>query len=137
MKPNLTIPKCSTPELTDGEFDRALAADHDAIVPSSGFADSVMAAVSHETSAPVPLAFPWVRALPGLVAAIVALGVLIAAIVVLLQSAPARHAAGLSISLQTFSAPMFRQAPDVLWLAVSLAISAASLLFCRRLISSR
>ncbi len=135
MKPNLTKPNRS-PELTDGEFDRALAADHDAIVPSSGFADSVMAAVSHEARAPVPLVFPWVRALPGLAAAIVALGVLIAAIVTLFRSTPGASGS-LSISLATMSGPMLRHAPDVLWLALSLAISFASLLFCRRLSSSR
>jgi hypothetical protein len=36
------------------------------IVPSSGFAVSVMDAVTREATAPPPIPFPWKRALPGL-----------------------------------------------------------------------
>lgn len=45
----------------------------DEILPSSGFAVSVMDAVRREAAAPPPIPFPWKRALPGLVAAAVAL----------------------------------------------------------------
>lgn len=37
------------------------------IVPSSGFAASVMEAVRQEASAPAPIPFPWKWALPGFV----------------------------------------------------------------------
>lgn len=46
-------------------FDRVLIAD-EGIVPSSGFAGAVMDAVRREASAPMPIPFPWKRALPGL-----------------------------------------------------------------------
>jgi len=137
MKPNLTSPRFNSPELPEAEFDCALATDRDAILPSSGFADSVMAAVSHEASMPPPIAFPLRRALPGFAAVVVALGVLIAAIVGLLRSAPAQHPVSFSMSLQTMPAPILHDASDVLWLALSLAVSVGSLLFCRRLISTR
>lgn len=57
-------------------LDRLLAGDPP-LLPSSGFAQSVMEAVQREASAPPPLPFPWLRALPGLVAlaAAVAAGV--------------------------------------------------------------
>jgi hypothetical protein len=57
--------------ISDEEIDRALA--HDAIVPSSGFADGVMTKVRESVGAgPPPLAFPWMRALPGAAALVFA-----------------------------------------------------------------
>lgn len=47
-----------------------LLADEEKIVPSSGFMASVMQAVEREAAAPPPLPFPWLRALPGLLAMI-------------------------------------------------------------------
>ncbi len=41
----------------------------DEILPSSGFAASVMDAVRREATAPPPIPFPWKRALPGAVVA--------------------------------------------------------------------
>jgi hypothetical protein len=49
------------------EFDRALL-EEDALVPSSGFAASVMDAIHQQSAAPAPIPFPWKRALPGLAA---------------------------------------------------------------------
>jgi hypothetical protein len=57
----------------DDELDRILSEDEE-VLPSAGFAVSVMQAVRLEASTPPPLAFPWKRALPGLAAAAVALG---------------------------------------------------------------
>ena len=50
------------------DFDRILS-DEEEILPSSGFAASVMDAVRREASAPPPIPFPWKRAMPGLVVA--------------------------------------------------------------------
>lgn len=47
------------------EFDRIMSEEE--ILPSSGFAASVMEAVRREASAPPPIPFPWKRALPGAV----------------------------------------------------------------------
>jgi hypothetical protein len=130
-------PDPGNPQLTDADFDRALLSDHDAILPSSGFTDFVMAAVTREAAAPAPIAFPWERALPGLVA-IAATGViLLVAVVVLLRSIPAATAGSPSMTMQAFPAPILHHASDVFWLSFCLVVSAASLLFCRRLTSPR
>ena len=58
------------------EFDRIMSEEE--ILPSSGFAASVMEAVRREASAPPPIPFPWKRALPGAVFAAAALvGILV------------------------------------------------------------
>jgi len=54
-------------EQDEGEINRILSRE-DEILPSSGFAVSVMDAVRREAAAPPPIPFPWKRALPGLVA---------------------------------------------------------------------
>ena len=55
----------------DDDLDRILSRDAE-IVPSSGFASSVMDAVRREASAPPPIPFPWKWALPGMILAVVA-----------------------------------------------------------------
>lgn len=65
-------------KVTDMEMDRILM-QPDEIVPSSGFAASVMEAVRREATAPPPIPFPWKRALPFLV---VAAGALVLMVVV-------------------------------------------------------
>ena len=54
------------------ELERLLSTD-DVIVPSSGFTAAVMNAVRREAATPPPIAFPWKRALPGVVGATFAL----------------------------------------------------------------
>jgi hypothetical protein len=54
------------------EIDRILNVE-ERIVPSFGFAASVMDAVGREATAPPPIGFPWARAVPGIAAAMVAL----------------------------------------------------------------
>ena len=66
-------------------MDRILSRE-DEILPSSGFAVSVMEAVRREAAAPPPIPFPWKRALPGLVVAGLALAVvLVAGVVAIVQ----------------------------------------------------
>jgi hypothetical protein len=50
----------------EDEIDRVLSRG-DELLPSSGFATSVMEAVRREAAAPPAIPFPWKRALPGLV----------------------------------------------------------------------
>lgn len=69
------------------QIDHVLRCDAE-ILPSSGFATSVMDAVRHEASAPPPIPFPWKRALPGM---LIAGGALIYALIQMLiqiRSAP-------------------------------------------------
>jgi hypothetical protein len=54
------------------DIDHILSRD-DEILPSSGFAVSVMDAVRREAVAPPPIPFPWKRALPGVAAGAVVL----------------------------------------------------------------
>jgi hypothetical protein len=119
------------------DLDRALATTSDSILPSSGFADSVMTAVYRETSAPAPLAFPWKRAIPGFGAAAIAATLLIAAVVSFFHSPSSRNAPALPLNLQNIATHLAQQTNGTTWLIVSLAISGACLLFCRRLVSSR
>lgn len=62
--------------MTPDDIDRMLADDEE-VVPSSGFEASVMETVLQEATAPPPLAFPWLRALPGFIALLVAFAVVI------------------------------------------------------------
>lgn len=137
------------PNLSDAEIEAALHPDQDVILPSSGFADSVMTAIHREAAAPAPIPFPWLRALPGLAAAALLVTGLLTAFVFLIRawlvlSANPRSPAGrpaapswlsqLSALLHASSAAAL---PNVFWLGTSLAIAFACLLLCRRLIAAR
>jgi hypothetical protein len=54
------------------ELDHILSREKE-IVPSAKFTASVMGAIRSEAAAPPPISFPWVRALPGLIAGVGAL----------------------------------------------------------------
>jgi hypothetical protein len=58
--------------MRDDELDRILSKEEE-LLPSSGFVASVMDAVQREAVAPPPIPFPWKRALPGMIAAVVGL----------------------------------------------------------------
>src|ERR1700730_13556934 len=68
--------------MRDEDLARALKADAEEILPSSGFGASVRDAVRMEAATPPPIPFPWTRAIPGLAAAGVAI---IAVFVVVVQ----------------------------------------------------
>jgi hypothetical protein len=57
--------------MNNDELDRILSRSlaEEELVPSSGFAASVMEAVRREATEPPPIPFPWKRALAGLIAA--------------------------------------------------------------------
>jgi hypothetical protein len=58
--------------IEETEIDSILSRE-DNIVPSSGFIEAVIDAVRHEAVTPPPIPFPWKRAVPGLVAGVLAL----------------------------------------------------------------
>ena len=67
------------------EFDRIMQEEE--ILPSSGFAASVMEAVRREAAVPPPIPFPWKRALPGaLFAAATLIGILAVCMIKLFDS---------------------------------------------------
>jgi hypothetical protein len=58
--------------VSSDDIDRVLS-NEDSILPSSGFAASVMEAVRRDAETLPPIPFPWKRALPGLVSCVGAL----------------------------------------------------------------
>jgi hypothetical protein len=127
-KPNL-------PSLTDADLDRALSPASDSILPSSGFATSVMAAVNEQASAPAPIPFPWKRAIPGLLAIIAALALLAAALPAALKSAMAAVQQPATVTHWQTAAPSLAHGSDATWITASLILCLACLFFCRRLIA--
>lgn len=121
----------------DEALGAALSDERDGILPSSGFADSVMAAV--RSNGPAPLRFPWKRALPGLIAGIVALVGFAGGDVWVLARMPASSWAASSLSWRTGVMQMLGRAdnPAVLWTLVALLIPLVSLWLTRRLLFSR
>lgn len=132
----------ASPALSDATLDAVLG--NDTILPSSGFVASVMATVESEATAPA-LAFPWKRAIPGLVAAAAVLALLLGVVVSLVlrafQTGPRAAAPlpaaspGWHLDLQ----PLFHSTGPaaVFWVMSALVLSAGTLLLCRRLLSSR
>jgi hypothetical protein len=77
------------------EFDRIMSEEE--ILPSSGFAASVMEAVRREAAAPPPIPFPWKRALPGAVfAAATLIGILAICLMKLFDSSSLAQPASVS-----------------------------------------
>lgn len=108
----------------DDELDRILMSAEQDILPSSGFARSVMEAVQNEASAPPPLPFPWKRALPGVAAA--ALALVWICVVGFTQLRSGAAAPPLAINLPPTLAPIL-EAAGVSLLALLLAYASVKL----------
>ena len=128
-------PKATHPQLTEADLDRALGPSSDSILPSSGFALGVMAAIHEEAAAPVPIPFPWKRAVPGFIAVAAAIGLLLAAIPALLRSLAARPA--VTIPWHMATPVLVNHGSNATWITASLLLSLAGLLFCHHLIARR
>jgi hypothetical protein len=121
------------------EIDRILSRE-DEILPSSGFAVSVMDAVRREAAVPAPIPFPWKRALPGLIAGGVALAlVLVAGIVAIVQLGRASTTAPFSTSLPFGMPPIFHGGMEsaAVWTAMALLVTLVSVKLSMRLASGR
>jgi hypothetical protein len=55
-------------EMSASPIDRILAGEEE-LIPASGFVASVMERIEEEARVPAPMAFPWRRAVPGMVLA--------------------------------------------------------------------
>ena len=115
--------------MIDDDIDRVLASD-DSIVPSSGFAASVMEAVRRDADVPPPIPFPWKRVLPGLV---YCLGALAALLIMGLSQA------GGGTALSNRLTRILEAATDVgaEWIAVALVVSLVSVVFSIRVVGRR
>ena len=134
--------KFTPPPLTDADIARALAPRHDSILPSSGFSASVMAAIAHDASAPAPIPFPWKRAVPGFAAIAVALALLITILVSMVAAAPAAPAPVVQAGAVDTAALMpflhsTQSANIVIWTAVTIGACIVSLVYFRRLLTTR
>lgn len=125
------------PPLAGPDLDRALTTANDSILPSSGFVESVMATVVEQAAMPAPIPFPWKRALPGLIGVAAALVLLVATLPAVLRSASSSIVRPAVLFGWRATQPLTGHSAEALGLGVSLAISLACLMLCRRLVSAR
>jgi hypothetical protein len=117
------------------EIDRILSREEE-ILPSSGFAVSVMDAVRREAAAPPPIPFPWKRALPGMVVGGFALAlVLISVVVAIAQLGGGAAASQFSLPLQSALPPIFQGHLEyaAIWTVLALLMALASVKLSMRL----
>jgi len=94
-----------TDDVVDRLLDAHIASSED-LAPSSGFATAVMEAIQAKATEPPPVAFPWRRVLPGGIAALCALLVLLVVVVRTAKQAPPSISHGLRPYLaQALSVP--------------------------------
>jgi len=110
----------------ESEMNRILSRE-DEILPSSGFAVSVMDAVRREATAPPPIPFPWRRALPGLVVGGLVLALaLVAGVVAIVRVSKATALS--SVSLPSGMPPLFHGGIEsaAVWIVLALAAAFVS-----------
>jgi hypothetical protein len=112
--------------MNDAELDRILS-QTEPVVPSDTFVASVMNAVARE-GAPSPLAFPWLRALPGFIGLAASLGLIF---VFAIRAALTTGASVPPLAITMMFAET--QAYAVGWIAAALIVTLASLLVPIRL----
>ena len=107
----------------------AMLASEEEITPSSGFLSAVMERVEEEASAPPPIPFPWMRALPGIAVVVGVFGWM--GVELVRVGVPA---IGQSLPATVQIPPgMDHPLEQVGWVALGLGLSAASWLLTRRL----
>jgi hypothetical protein len=114
-----------------------------ALLPSSGFAASVMDAIQRQSTAPAPIPFPWKLALPGIAGLLFGLAVVCRLAIKEIGSMGQNSATGTNIdwpnwlnlnSTSEFGVVLRTQAGPVL---LALAVSWLCVLLCRRLAGER
>jgi hypothetical protein len=125
--------------MSHDEIDRILSREEE-ILPSSGFAASVMDAVRSEAAIPPPIPFPWKRAMPLVAAAGVAL-VLVVVVLVVGIAQVVREGARAASAPQWMAThlPFLNSTatPAAGWVLLALAVTVASVAFSLRLASGR
>ena len=100
-----------------------ILSESDEIIPSSGFAASVMEAVQREAAAPPPIPFPWKRALPGLAVAAFAFISLLVGAVETFSSGTTTAPATREVSTHWVTFFGTSKGLDASWIAVALVLS--------------
>lgn len=108
----------------------------DEILPSSGFAVSVMDAVRREAAAPPPIPFPWKRALPGLAVGGLALALVLVAGVVAIRQLD-KAGPQLSMPLPSLWTPILQgsMGSAAIWTVLALLVTFVSVKLSMRLAS--
>jgi hypothetical protein len=122
-------------EFKPGQLDRILSQE-DALLPSSGFAASVMDAIQQHSAQPEPIPFPWKRALPGFVALLAGIVIAIRLATAALRNPrtfPIDFRPAQAIVAQAIAQTMIQAGPILLALAAALAC----ILLTRRLAMGR
>jgi hypothetical protein len=99
------------------------------LIPSSGFLASVMEKVHEEATAPRPIPFPWVRALPGIILASAVFGWG----AVELVRAGLSGVIGITLPPPQLSVAFLRPLEQAGWIAGALGASLLSWLLSRRI----
>ena len=125
-------------EHDDAEINSILSPEDD-ILPSSGFAVSVMDAVRREAAAPPPIPFPWKRALPGLVIAGLALVLILIRGVAAIAQLGKATTPQLSMSMPPVPPPIFHGGIEsaAIWTVLALLVAFVSVKLSMRIGSGR
>jgi len=125
--------------MSHDEIDRILSREEE-ILPSSGFAASVMDAIHREAAVPPPIPFPWRRAWPLLAAAGAALVLVVVVLVVGITQLGREGAGSLSAGEWMTTHLPFVNAAVISaagWVILALALTFASVALSLRLASGR
>lgn len=120
--------------MRDDELDNILANDEE-ILPSSGFSESVMAAIRREHEALPAIPFPWKRAIPGFAALTVGLAALVIGIVMYAMGAGAdAEVSGIAVWKDAAQSALSGQMG---WIVLAAILSLASVKLSARIASGR
>ena len=117
--------------MRDDDLDHILSEWED-IVPSSGFASSVMGVVRRDATIPLPIPFPWRYAVPGLAVAGLALIWVLIGVVELARKAVVMQVPSLQSSMLVQIMQTMLNARNG-WIALVLFVTIASLSLSLRL----
>ncbi len=118
------------------DLDRIMSNEQE-IIPSPAFVGSVMGAVRCEACAPPPLSFPWKRALPGLVAAVLALVAVVATGILSFIPGSAVRPSSAMLPSALDSIVKAGKATGAAWIALALVLSLVSVKVSVRFCESR
>jgi hypothetical protein len=122
--------------MNQDHLDRILSKEPE-IIPSSGFAVSVMDAVRRETEAPPPIPFPWKLAMPGLCGAgVVIVWVFVVAITLLIHG-PAPQPVPTELLTLFDSISRDWNTAGANWIVLALALSLVSVKLSLRFVSAK
>ncbi len=118
------------------DLDRILSQERE-ITPSPGFVTSVMDAARQEAATPPPIPFPWRRAMPGVVAAVLALGFVLVAGMTSLARSPAAETPPVILPSALALTFELARAMGAGWIALALILSFASMKLSALLAAAR